>query len=233
MSTSFATRLDRVLDLVGDVRDDLHGAPEVVAAPLLLDHRQVDLAGRPVVVARRHLVGEALVVPEVEVGLRAVVGDVDLAVLVRAHRPRVDVDVGVELLERDLVAVALEQRADRGRRQALAERGNHAAGDEDVLDGPLLGLWHLHAVSQVATRGREQRAARARDLRGVSTPMRVVSGFDGLDADAVLERAQLLERLGALHRGLRQRGQAQQRGAAVDVEADVRPGRRRAAARAA
>ena len=45
--------LDRVLDLVGDVRNDLHGAAEVVAAALLLNDRQVDLAGRPVVVARR------------------------------------------------------------------------------------------------------------------------------------------------------------------------------------
>ena len=54
---------DRVLDLVGDVRDDLDGATEVVAAALLLDHRQVDLAGRPVAVARRHHAGEALVVP--------------------------------------------------------------------------------------------------------------------------------------------------------------------------
>src|ERR1043165_5706303 len=45
-------RLDRVLDRVGDVRDDLHRAPEVVAAALLLDHLQVDLARRPVVVAR-------------------------------------------------------------------------------------------------------------------------------------------------------------------------------------
>ena len=81
-------RADAVLDLVGDVRDDLHGAAEVVAAPLLLDHRQVDLAGGPVVVAGRHLVGEALVVAQIEVGLGAVVGHVDLAVLVRAHRAR-------------------------------------------------------------------------------------------------------------------------------------------------
>ena len=70
----------------------------------------------------RGLVGEALVVAEVEVGLGAVVGDVDLAVLVGAHRAGVDVDVRVELLQRDLVAVAFEQRADRGRGQALAER---------------------------------------------------------------------------------------------------------------
>ena len=135
MSTSFATVADAVLDLVGDVRDDLHRAAEVVAAALLLDHRQVDLAGRPVVVARRDLVGEALVVPEVEVRLGAVVGDVDLAVLVRAHRARVDVDVRVELLQRDLVAVPLEQRADRRGGESLAERRDDAAGHQDVLDG--------------------------------------------------------------------------------------------------
>jgi hypothetical protein len=51
-------------------------------------------------------------VPEVEVGLRAVVGHVDLAVLVRAHRARVDVDVRVELDEGDAQAARLEQRAD-------------------------------------------------------------------------------------------------------------------------
>ena len=79
------------------------------------------------------MLGEALVVAEVEVGLRAVVGDVHLAVLVRAHRARIDVDVRVELLQRDPVAVAFEQRADRRGRQALAERRDDAAGDEDVL----------------------------------------------------------------------------------------------------
>src|SRR5712692_3080279 len=31
------------LDLIRDVRDDLHGLPEVVAATFLLDHRAVDL----------------------------------------------------------------------------------------------------------------------------------------------------------------------------------------------
>jgi hypothetical protein len=61
-------------------------------------------------------------VPEVEVGLGAIVGDVDLAVLVRAHRSGIDVDVGVELLQVDLVAVAFQQGADRGRRQPFAER---------------------------------------------------------------------------------------------------------------
>ena len=55
--------------------------PEIVAAALLLDHRHVDLAGGDVVVPGHARRGEALVVAEVEVGLAAVVGDVDLAVL--------------------------------------------------------------------------------------------------------------------------------------------------------
>jgi hypothetical protein len=45
-------------------------------------------------------------VAEVEVGLAAVVGDEDLAVLERVHRARVDVDVRVELLHRDPEAPA-------------------------------------------------------------------------------------------------------------------------------
>ncbi len=39
----------KVADLVGDVRNHLHGAAEVVAAPLLVDHRLVDLSGGEVV----------------------------------------------------------------------------------------------------------------------------------------------------------------------------------------
>jgi hypothetical protein len=142
-------RPDRVLDLVGDVRNHLDRPPEVVAAALLLDHLQVDLAGRPVVVARRQLVGEALVVTEIEVGFRAVVGDVHLAVLIRAHRARIDVDVRVELLQRNLVTVPLEERADGGGGQPLAERRDNAAGHEDVLDGTGIRLLHRGSVSQV------------------------------------------------------------------------------------
>ena len=73
-----------VLDLVGDVGDDLDGLAEVVAAALLGDDLLVDAAGGEVVVAGELGVGEALVVAQIEVGLRAVVGDEDLAVLERA-----------------------------------------------------------------------------------------------------------------------------------------------------
>ena len=79
---------DPVLDLVGDVRDHLDGVAEVVAAALLGDHAGVDLPGGDVGDLVEVGVQEPLVVPDVEVGLRAVVGDEDLAVLERVHRAR-------------------------------------------------------------------------------------------------------------------------------------------------
>ena len=79
---------DPLLDLVGDVRDDLDRAAEVVAAALLGDDRLVDPAGRDVAELGQVLVDEPLVVAQVEVRLGAVVGDEDLAVLVRATSSR-------------------------------------------------------------------------------------------------------------------------------------------------
>jgi hypothetical protein len=125
--------VDGLLDGVGDVRDHLDRAPQVVAPPLLRDDRLVDLAGGEVAVLRQDGVREPLVVPEVQVRLGAVVGDVDLAVLERAHRARVHVDVGVELLHRHPLAAALEDHPDRRRGQALAQAADHPARDEDVL----------------------------------------------------------------------------------------------------
>src|SRR5262249_46216461 len=113
--------LDELLDGVGDMRDDLHRGAEIFAAPLTPDHRRVDLAGGDAVAHARGNAGVALVMTETEVGLGAVVGDVDLAVLVGAHRPRVDVEVGVELPEAHAEAARLEQRAERRRRKTLAE----------------------------------------------------------------------------------------------------------------
>ena len=132
-SSSAARREDPVLDLVGDVRDHLHGLAEVGAAPLLGEHRLVDRAGGRVEFAGERHVDEALVVPEVEVGLAAVVGDEHLAVLEGVHRAGVDVDVGVELLHRDPQAPGLQQPPERGGGEALPEARGHATGHEDVL----------------------------------------------------------------------------------------------------
>ncbi|KIV40384.1 hypothetical protein TR09_00010, partial [Vibrio parahaemolyticus] len=99
------------LDLVGDVRDDLDRVAQVLAAALLGDDVRVDLAGGDVRGLAEVDVEEALVVPDVEVGLGAVVGHEHLAVLERVHRPRVDIEVGVELLHDDAEAAGRQKIA--------------------------------------------------------------------------------------------------------------------------
>jgi hypothetical protein len=142
-------------DLVGDVRDYLHGAAEVIAAALLADDVVVDLAGGEIAVPAGAGAGEALVVAEVEVGLGTVGGDIDLAMLERAHGPRIDVDVGVELDQLELEAAGLEDRRQRSGGDAFAEGGDHAASDENVarvrvLRHKIPGGWEGGRVLQVA-----------------------------------------------------------------------------------
>ncbi len=123
----------RVLDLVGDVGDDLDGLAEIVAAAFLGDDGLVDAAGGEVVVAGEMGVGEAFVVAEVEVGLGAVVGDEDFAMLEGRHGAGVDVEVGVELHQVDAEAAGFEKSADGGGGKTFAERRHNSAGHKDVL----------------------------------------------------------------------------------------------------
>ena len=120
------------------MRNDLDGGAQIVAAPFLGDDLLINAAGCDVVLPVGGAAGEALIVTEVEVGLRPIVGDEHLAMLIGAHRPRIDIEIGIELAKADIIAPRLEQRAERCRSKTLAERGDHAAGDEDVpRHGPL------------------------------------------------------------------------------------------------
>ena len=121
---------DVLLDLVRDVGNHLDRLSQVVAPPLLGDHGEVDLTRREVVPLPHPRAGEPLVVAEVEIGLRAVVGHEHLAVLEGAHRPRIDVDIGVELLIGHPEPPALEDGRDGCSRKPLPEGGEDAARDE-------------------------------------------------------------------------------------------------------
>ncbi len=124
---------DPTLDLVGDVGDDLDGAAQVVAAPLLRDDLGVDLPSGEVADPPEADVDEAFVVAQVQVGLGAVIQHVDLAVLVGTHRARVHVDVRIQLLHGHLETAFLEQQAGRRGRHALADRTDHAACKEKIF----------------------------------------------------------------------------------------------------
>src|SRR5690349_2123102 len=70
---------------------------------------------------------------EVEIGFGAVVRDVDLSMLIRRHRARINVQIRIALLERDLETAGFEEATDAGGRDAFAERGDDAARYKDVL----------------------------------------------------------------------------------------------------
>src|SRR5271163_3903162 len=55
------SHLDASLDLIGDVRNHLHGGAEIVASALLRDDPLVDAARREIAVAARGRTNEALV----------------------------------------------------------------------------------------------------------------------------------------------------------------------------
>ena len=124
---------DPFLDLVRDVGNDLDRSAEVVAAALLGDDGLVDPAGRDIAELGQVLVDEPLVVTQIQVRLGSIVGDENLAVLIRRHRPGVDVDVRVELENRDVQAAGLEESSDAGGGDAFAERGGDASGHKDIL----------------------------------------------------------------------------------------------------
>ena len=111
----------------------LHGGAKVFAPALLIQHIPVHLAGGEVGVFVQILINEALIVSQVQIGLGAVFGDIDLSVLIRAHGAGVHVDIGVQLLCRDLQSPGLQQPAQRRGSNALAKTGHHAAGNENIL----------------------------------------------------------------------------------------------------
>ena len=114
---------------------------EIIAAALLGNDGFVDAAGGPVVVAGQLGIGEALVVAQVEVGLGAVIGDVDFAVLVRTHGAGIDVQVGIALLEGDAETTTFQQAADRGGGYPFSQGGNNTASNKDKLRAHPRNVW--------------------------------------------------------------------------------------------
>ena len=103
------------------MRDHLDGVAEVLPPPLLGDHRRVNLASSDVGYATEIAIQEPLVVPDVQVGLSAVVGDENLTVLERVHRPGVDIEIGVQFLHRHPQPAGGQQLTQARRGEPLTE----------------------------------------------------------------------------------------------------------------
>ena len=97
--------IDKALDLVCDMRYHLHRPAQIGALALFFYHVVIDLARGEIGILVGVFVDKALVMPKVEICLRAVLGDENFPVLIRAHRPRIHVDIRVELLRRHFQAL--------------------------------------------------------------------------------------------------------------------------------
>ena len=117
----FDHTVDEALDLVRNMRDDLYCRAQVLAAALLVEDIPVYLAGCEIGKAVQVLINEPLIMPEIEVRLRPVLGDIDLPVLVWAHGPRIHIDIRVQLLRRDPEPAGLQKAPERRRRDPLAK----------------------------------------------------------------------------------------------------------------
>ena len=120
------------LDGIGHMRDDLHRGAQIIAAPFLGDNVPVHAARGDIVALMCRDAGEALIMAKIQIGLGPVIGDVDLSVLIRAHRARIDIQIGIEFANADGVATRLEKGGERCRHKTFSERGDHAAGYENV-----------------------------------------------------------------------------------------------------
>src|SRR5690606_8356545 len=150
-----ADQTNTPFDFVGDMGNDLYRATQIIAAPFLVDDVAVNLPGGHIAGTVEIFVDKPLIMAEVEIGFRAVRGDENLTVLVGAHRTRIDIQIGVEFLDRNLEAARLENAPNGRRSHALADRTHHASGAENVL-------WIGHTT-------RSSRLANKRDMAGLYT----------------------------------------------------------------
>ena len=122
-----------VFDFIGNMGNNLDGRAQVFTFSFLIDDGLVYFAGGDVGGFGQVLINESFIVAQVQVCFRTVVGDEDFAVLVGAHGARVNIDVGIEFLDGNLVSSVLQKSSQGCGGNAFAQGRNNAAGYEDIF----------------------------------------------------------------------------------------------------
>ena len=125
--------VDEGLNLVRHMRDDLHRTSQEFSVPLLVEDVPVHFTGGQVGILVQILIDESLIVSQIQVGFRTVLGDEYFPVLIRAHGARVNVDIRIQLLSCHLIPSGLQQTSQRSRGNSFAQPGDHASRNENVL----------------------------------------------------------------------------------------------------
>ncbi|KAF5027940.1 hypothetical protein DSECCO2_664250 [anaerobic digester metagenome] len=127
----FAGTDDPFFDFIGNMGNDLYGTAEVITFAFLLDHRVVDFTAGGVAVFGKVNVNKPFIMTDIEVGFGAVVGNEDFAVLIRAHRAGIQVNVRIEFLTDNLQAAVSQNATERRRCNAFTKRRYDTAGHKN------------------------------------------------------------------------------------------------------
>src|SRR5690606_33586417 len=103
-----AQDLDPVLDLIGDMGDHLYGFAQKFPPALLFDDALVDPPGGNIVGLGGTDVQKTLVMPQVQVGLRPIVGDITFPMFIGIEGSGVYVDIGIQFLNGGAVSPGLQ-----------------------------------------------------------------------------------------------------------------------------
>ena len=103
------------------MRHYLNGLPQVFTLALFGDDIIIDTAGGNVIGTGGGYIEKTLIMPQVQVGLRSVIGHIALTVFIGVKRTGVYINIGIELLDGDLKAPGLQQFAQRSRNDAFSE----------------------------------------------------------------------------------------------------------------
>ena len=104
---TFADPINAFFDFVGDVWNHLYRTAQIVATAFLVQYCPVNFTGGNIAVDGKIFINEAFVVSEVEVGFCTVLRYIYLAVLIRAHCTRINIDIRVKLLSNNLESSCL------------------------------------------------------------------------------------------------------------------------------
>src|SRR5215813_12095945 len=114
--------MDAILDLISNMGNDLNSATQIFSPAFFSNYRSIDLTSCHIISLMSRLIGKALIMSQIEIGLGTIISDKDLAMLIGGHCTRININVGIELHERDGNPTVFEETSQRGNANTFAYR---------------------------------------------------------------------------------------------------------------
>ena len=95
------------------MRNDLYRFAEKLATPFFFNDFEIDLTRGVIGLSCQRSVCESLVMAKIQIGFAAVVQDIHFAMLVGAHRSRIDIDVRIKFLHPHAEPSLFKEHSDR------------------------------------------------------------------------------------------------------------------------